>query len=209
MRTHPGQTMTIYDLTAVLLAGIFPFNPQIFTFIDYAPSYVTDRPFETPIADDVIQPNTFSGVFEEPGTQTNANADTSVDIDGWELILRHLQTKQMMTENVPRDGHCLLYAVIRSLETQGLKVLSVEKRCERLLDEVQNNLTYYEEFGTNRQDILTDLNRYVTEKQYNNNTADIVMAALCNSLLITTIVTHVNAATVRDFTVSRTSRINS
>lgn len=51
---------------------------------------------------------------------------------------------QMITEDVPGDGHCLLYAIIRSLEAQGIKVVSVEKLCERLIEEVQKNLTVYE-----------------------------------------------------------------
>lgn len=62
MRNHPGKTMTIYDIpsiitTAMPLAltqaniqagfrktGIFPFNRNLFQEIDFAPSFVTDRP---------------------------------------------------------------------------------------------------------------------------------------------------------------------
>ena len=175
--------MTIYDLSSVVrealprvattqnvvkgfaVTGISPFNPNIFSDIDYAPSYVTDRPFVTPGTDENPEHNASDSVFEQTDTQTNTNVDTSTRVDGWELITNHLQSKQMTTENVTGDGHCLLYAVIRSLEAQGIKTLTVEKLSERLLDEVQNNLPYYESFGTNRQDILTDMNRYVTEKQ--------------------------------------------
>ena len=62
MRSHPGQTATIYDIPGIVAealttastprniqggfraAGISPLNPEIFTDADYAPSYVTDRP---------------------------------------------------------------------------------------------------------------------------------------------------------------------
>lgn len=62
LRSNAGKTMTIYDIpkivaTALPLAttanniingfkktGIFPFNADIFTESDFAPSYVTDRP---------------------------------------------------------------------------------------------------------------------------------------------------------------------
>lgn len=66
MRTHPGKTMTIYDIpeiaaTALPLAatpvnikngfrvsGIFPFNREIFTDDEFLPAAVTDRPFIEP-----------------------------------------------------------------------------------------------------------------------------------------------------------------
>ena len=62
LRNHPGQSMTMYDLPGVVgeawtdslvgrnitagfqKAGIFPFNRQVFSDGDYAPSSVTDRP---------------------------------------------------------------------------------------------------------------------------------------------------------------------
>ncbi|KAK1882025.1 Pogo transposable element with ZNF domain [Dissostichus eleginoides] len=62
MKTHPGATMTIYDLPGIVKSalplaatpsniqagfactGIWPFNRHIFSDIDFAPSQVTDRP---------------------------------------------------------------------------------------------------------------------------------------------------------------------
>lgn len=62
MRNHPGQTMTIYDIPSIIRnamplaftpsniqagfqkTGIYPFNRDIFQEIDFAPSFVTDRP---------------------------------------------------------------------------------------------------------------------------------------------------------------------
>ncbi|XP_030753863.1 uncharacterized protein LOC115880724 [Sitophilus oryzae] len=62
MRSNPGKTMTIYNIPSIVTTAfpmaltssniqagfrctrIFPFNRHIFTAIDYAPSYVTDRP---------------------------------------------------------------------------------------------------------------------------------------------------------------------
>ncbi len=62
MRTHPGKTLTIYDIPSLVATalpraatpsniisgfvctGICPFNPDIFEEQDFSPSYVTDRP---------------------------------------------------------------------------------------------------------------------------------------------------------------------
>ena len=62
MRNNPAKTMTIFDLPGILrktwpqsavsgkimkgfeVTGIYPFNRNIFTDVDYAPSFVTDRP---------------------------------------------------------------------------------------------------------------------------------------------------------------------
>ncbi|KAL0858974.1 hypothetical protein ABMA27_010833 [Loxostege sticticalis] len=62
MRSHPGRTMTIYDIPSIVATayplaltqnniqagfrctGIYPFNRNIFTELDFSPSFVTDRP---------------------------------------------------------------------------------------------------------------------------------------------------------------------
>lgn len=75
MRSHPGKSMTIYDIpgiltTAIPLAltqsniqagfrttGIVPFNRSLFTELDFAPAFVTDRPNPIETGDGLI-PNT-------------------------------------------------------------------------------------------------------------------------------------------------------
>lgn len=62
MNTNPGETITIYDIPGILcttlpkaattlnithgldVAGITPYNHEVFTNVDFYPSYVTDRP---------------------------------------------------------------------------------------------------------------------------------------------------------------------
>ncbi|XP_023312650.1 uncharacterized protein LOC111692771 [Anoplophora glabripennis] len=100
MRNNPGKTMTIYDIpsitrTALPLAltptniqaefrctGIFPFNRDIFSELDFAPSFVTDRPIPSPhgieesltpaktnqTASSIVEPSTSS--ITQPHTTT-------------------------------------------------------------------------------------------------------------------------------------------
>lgn len=62
MRSHPGKTMSIYDIPGIVAAaiplaltlsniqagfrktGIYPYNRHLFTDLDFAPAFVTDRP---------------------------------------------------------------------------------------------------------------------------------------------------------------------
>jgi hypothetical protein len=64
LKTHPGKTLTIYDLPGIVnyailntfvpsnitsgfaSAGIFPFNPDKYQLHDFVASYDTDRPIE-------------------------------------------------------------------------------------------------------------------------------------------------------------------
>lgn len=87
MRNHPGQTMTIHYIPGIVndafplsvndrnaiagftCTGISPFNRNIFTAIDYAPSSVTDRPLQI---NRQIPPNDLL---------TNSDATTSVQVD--------------------------------------------------------------------------------------------------------------------------------
>ncbi|XP_011136537.2 uncharacterized protein LOC105181464 [Harpegnathos saltator] len=62
MRSHPGKTMSIYDIPGIVASvmplaltqsniqagfrktGIYPYNRDLFTELDFAPAFVTDRP---------------------------------------------------------------------------------------------------------------------------------------------------------------------
>ena len=70
MRNNPGKTMTIFDLPGILrktwpqsavsgkiikgfqVTGIYLFNRNIFTDVEYTPSFVTDRPNSSSTVDE-------------------------------------------------------------------------------------------------------------------------------------------------------------
>lgn len=104
MRTHPGKTMTIYDIPAIVrealplaiscknimagfaCTGIYPFNQNIFAEADFAPGYVTDRPNPTEperAVDVVVQedlPESYAAneVVEYPSRSPSPKPSTSV-----------------------------------------------------------------------------------------------------------------------------------
>lgn len=85
MRSHPGKTITIYDIPGILTTamplaltqsniqagfrttGIVPFNRHLFTELDFAPAFVTDSPNPLETADTPIQ-NTNTPEYKTPPT---------------------------------------------------------------------------------------------------------------------------------------------
>lgn len=88
MTTHPGSTMTIYDISGIvstafplaftpsniqagfracgiLLCGIYPRNENVFSDQDYLPGYVTDCPDPTQAKNLIIKKQTESTTSEE------------------------------------------------------------------------------------------------------------------------------------------------
>ncbi len=67
MRNNPGKTMSIYDIPGIAaiayplaatplniqagfrVAGVQPYNRDVFLDTEFAPSYVTDRPIQNPV----------------------------------------------------------------------------------------------------------------------------------------------------------------
>ena len=90
-------------------------------------------------------------------------------------------------EHVPGDGHCLLYAVSLGLTNEGLQPKTSDELCEMLIEEISNNLDYYIQFANGRN-VVEDIERYVRYKEYNNDTVDLILSALCNCLYVSAII---------------------
>lgn len=85
MRNNPGKTLTIYDIPGIVeiayplaatplniktgfwVTGVQPYNRDMFLETEFAPSYVSDRPYHNPA---LPRPSTNSAV---PGSKTDAS----------------------------------------------------------------------------------------------------------------------------------------
>ena len=93
------------------------------------------------------------------------------------------------------DGHCLLHAFAMSLENEKITVSSIEDLCSKLKNEIEQLLSFYRPFSTN-ESLIEDIDSYMKSNQYNMNTADLVLYALCNALMVTAVIYEVRGSSV-------------
>ncbi|XP_045216004.2 uncharacterized protein LOC123566172 isoform X2 [Mercenaria mercenaria] len=225
-KNYPGKPMTIYDIPGILritlpkaatplniirgfeVSGIVPYNPDVFTDFDFAPSYVIDRPETKSMQNengeyDVTEKHvvTSTPVNKAQDTHSNRPENETLEVhDGaeneealrnsafdltyteWERIRQHIEKENLGLENVPGDGHCLLYAVQASLKSGNIANFSIEEIGNKLTEEVNTYSQFYNKFTVEGQNIETELERYIIHKEYSNNTGDLVLSALNSAL---------------------------
>ena len=93
------------------------------------------------------------------------------------------------------DGHCLLHAFAISLEADKITVPSIEDLSSKLKNEIEQHLSFYRPFSTN-ESLIEDIDSYIYSNQYNMNTADLVLCALCNALMVTAVIYEVRGSSV-------------
>ena len=93
------------------------------------------------------------------------------------------------------DGHCLLNVFAMSLEAEKITVSSIEDLCSKLKNEIEQHLFFYQPFSTN-ESLIEDIDSYIYSNQYSMNTADLVLCALCNALMVTAVIYEVRGSSV-------------
>ena len=93
------------------------------------------------------------------------------------------------------DGHCLLNAFAMSLEAEKITVSSIEDLCSKLKNEIEQHLSFYRPFSMN-ESLIEDIDSYIYSNQYNMNTADLVLCALCNALMMTAVIYEVRGSSI-------------
>ena len=77
-----------------------------------------------------------------------------------------------------------------SLEAEKITVSSIEDLCSKLKNEYEQHLSFYRPFWTN-ESLIEDIDSYIYSNQYNMKTADLVLCALCNALMVTAVIYEV------------------
>ena len=93
------------------------------------------------------------------------------------------------------DGHCLLHAFAMSLEDEKITVSSMEGLCSKLKNEIEQHLSFYRPFSTN-ESLIENIDSYIKSNQNNMSTADLVLYALCNALMVTAVIYEVRGSSV-------------
>ena len=83
-----------------------------------------------------------------------------------------------------------------SLEDEKITVSSIEDLCSKLKNEIEQHLSFYRPFSTN-ESLIEDIDSYIKSNQYNMNTADLVLYALCNALMVTAVIYEVRGSSVK------------
>ena len=115
---------------------MFPFNNDIFTNVEFAPSIATDRPL--PQTDNSVEKamEAVSGDMNslpmnlETGRRegsrvsvpTNVNESENGSCNQWTAIADYLKEHGRNVIEVRGDGHCLLYAISKSLNEESLEI---------------------------------------------------------------------------------------
>lgn len=205
-----------HDLPTLQVSGIHPLDICVFQDRDFAPAYVTDRPVTSNVptdgsgdanysscVDDSAEPDipsSYPGQDEphltaSPETVTVLTAanqlTTPVNSIDTVFVAVNTQLREINREvaSVPGDGHCLLYALAIGLAEEGIEVTTSEKLGTMLVTEINENIEHYSHFSNGRN-VSDDINRYVHFKEFNNDTADLILSALCNCLGISAIIYH-------------------
>ena len=98
-------------------------------------------------------------------------------------------------EIVVGDGHCLHHAFAMSIEAEKITVSSIEDLCSKLKNEIEQHLPFYRPFSTN-ESLIEDIDSYIYSNQCTMNTADLVLCALCNALMVTAVIYEVRGISV-------------
>lgn len=116
-----------------------------------------------------------SGEFRGDGSQV-ADSEPPLDI--------YLNERGKRRIPVQRDGHCLINAFARSLESEGLRRNVRTAELHGLLaSEIYDNYAYYTSYSDSGNNIFKDVDLFINDsKRCTSDTLDVVITALCNTL---------------------------
>ncbi|KAK6166826.1 hypothetical protein SNE40_023441 [Patella caerulea] len=196
LRNHPGKPIGIYDIASILCepwklsmtmtnicsgfrkSGIYPYNCDIFSDSEYMPSDVTDRQQEpASVVPDDHRP---CGPDQDQNRSSNESVVQSSDSPD---LTSYLDRKSICRIPVGSDGHCLLYSVCSSLAATNQGAYTSVELAQFITKEVEENQAYYKNFVvTEDAPLPATVQAYLVNKEFNNNTCDLILNSLCNAM---------------------------
>lgn len=128
---------------------------------------------ESSDSDDCIITNFFGG------------KDEILIVDDGEPLLKKCKIEKdigavnLDLEIVPGDGHCISHCFSRHFKEPLSMIL------KRIKSEFQENIDFYKEFSlSSEEDILHEVNEYVSKNRYNNETTDMFLHAFSRAFRV-------------------------
>ena len=92
------------------------------------------------------------------------------------LIDAELEKTDQIRVSVLPDGHCIVRAAHKVLSREHCyPITSYKKLLQSVIDEIEENRGFYSEKIPDDTDVLRDLELYKNEKQYSQDTVDLVL----------------------------------
>ena len=109
-----------------------------------------------------------------PETRTWTDTDISVE--------SLLQNHGLLLLPIRGNGHCMLEAIALCLRTSAIHVATAETVSQALVKELQADIEFYSSFS---RTISDDITQYLYHRDYDSNTADIILNVLANAFNVT------------------------
>ena len=99
-----------------------------------------------------------------------------------------LEEERLHEVAVPGDGHCILHSILGALHKSGNRNYTEDGILEAGSAELSSNLSFYQAFATDGEDLEQGFMKWADEKFYNSPTVDLVLTIMCNALEISIII---------------------
>ena len=130
----------------------------------------------TPTPEPRISPS--QNTESDPIPELLQGAKGSTWVDSNLTVDQFLRSHGLTRLRVPGDGHCILYAVSLSLRSCGICLDDENAVASRMVAEINDNLAFYGQFTDS---LIPDVLKYINEKSYTSETADLIINILSNA----------------------------
>ena len=127
--------------------------------------------------DDQTLHSATASVSPAPTNPPSGESDTG-------MLGRCRNEKGLYVIPVPCDGHCLLHAFRLCLHKGKIADISEDDLCDKIKQEVHQNRLFNKSFAAEGQYILRETHRYITLKEYDRDTVDMLTRVLCNAMSV-------------------------